>query len=211
MQTSNVFVFEHPLIQHKISLLRDRHTSTKEFREMVEEVAMLMAYEITKDLPLTEVMVETPIGVAKTNVLSGNPIALVPILRAGLGMVTGMQKLLPTAKVGHIGLYRDHVTLQAVEYYCKLPVDIADSRVFILDPMLATGASASAAVQFLKDRGCTDLRFICIIAARAGVEFLAKEHPDVKVYCAALDEKLNANAYIVPGLGDAGDRLFGTK
>lgn len=211
MQTLNVYIFEHPLIQHKISLLRDRHTNTKEFRELVEEVALLMAYEITKDLPLTEVTINTPIAVAKTNVLANRPIALVPVLRAGLGMVTGMQKLLPNAKVGHIGLYRDHVTLQAVAYYCKLPLDIAESIVFVLDPMLATGASASAAVQFLKDRGCKDIRFICIIAARVGVEFIAKEHPDVHIYCAALDEELNSDAYIIPGLGDAGDRLFGTK
>ena len=211
MNEANVFIFDHPLIQHKISLMRDKSTMTKDFRELASEVAMLMAYEVTHDLPLKEIEVETPIGIARTKVLADQKLTLVPILRAGLGMVDSMLKMLPNAKVGHIGLYRDHVTLQAVEYYCKLPDNIAESIVFVLDPMLATGASASAAVQFLKDRGCKRLCFVCIIAARAGVEFMAKEHPDVMIYCAALDEKLNDNAYIFPGLGDAGDRLFGTK
>ena len=211
MQIANAFIFEHPLIQHKISLLRDQYTTTKEFRELVEEVSMLMVYEITKDLPLTETEVKTPIATARVKMLSDRPIALVPILRAGLGMVPGIQKILPNARVGHIGLYRDHDTLLPVEYYCKLPDTISRSRTLILDPMLATGASGAAAVQLLKDRGCKDLRFVCIIAARDGVDFMAKEHPDVPIYCAALDEKLNSSAYIVPGLGDAGDRLFGTK
>ncbi len=211
MQHQTAFVFDHPLIQHKISILRDKYTSTKEFRELVEELAMLMIYEVTKDLPLTQADIETPIGMTRASFLTNRPIALVPILRAGLGMVPGVQKLLPNAKVGHIGLYRDHDTLQPVEYYCKLPENIAESTVFVLDPMLATGASAAAAVQFLKDRGCKSLKFISIIAAQAGVDFLAKAHPDVPVYCAALDARLNDAAYIVPGLGDAGDRLFGTK
>ncbi len=211
MKEGNTFIFEHPLIQHKISMLRNKDTNTKDFRELVDEVSMLMVYEVTKDLPMTEVEIETPVAKTKTRVLSGRPIALVPILRAGLGMVAGVQKLLPTARVGHIGLYRDHDTHQPVEYYCKLPDDIAESTVFVLDPMFATGGSATAAIDFLKARGCTDLRLVCIVAARPAIERMAKEHPDVNVYCAALDEKLNENAYIVPGLGDAGDRIFGTK
>lgn len=207
----NEFIFQHPLIQHKISLLRDKRTKTKDFRELVDEVSMLMVYEVTKDLPLIETEVETPIARARVNMLSDKPITLVPILRAGLGMVNGVQKLLPNAKVGHIGLYRDHDTHQPVEYYCKMPDNISDSIVFILDPMFATGGSATAAISFLKQRGCTDLRLVCIVAAQYAIDRMAEEHPDVLVYCGALDAELNENAYIVPGLGDAGDRIFGTK
>ena len=211
IQSQNAFIFQHPLIQHKISLLRDKRTRTKDFRELVDEVSMLMVYEATKDLPLVEVEIETPLSPARVNVLSDKPIALIPILRAGLGMVSGVQKLLPNARVGHIGLYRDHDTHQPVEYYCKLPDDIRDSIVIVLDPMFATGGSATAAVTFLKQRGCTDLRMICIVAAQPAVDRMAREHPDVSVYCGALDAELDDNAYIVPGLGDAGDRIFGTK
>jgi len=207
---TNVFIFQHPLIQHKISLLRDRNTKTKDFRELVDEVSMLMVYEVTKDLPLVSAEVQTPIALAKVNVLADKPITLVPILRAGLGMVNGVQRLLPNAKVGHMGLYRDHETHQPVEYYCKMPQDVQDSIVFILDPMFATGGSATAATSFLKQRGCTDLRLVCIIAAQYAIDRMAAEHPDVSVYCGALDAELNENAYIVPGLGDAGDRIFGT-
>ncbi|MDD3110262.1 MAG: uracil phosphoribosyltransferase [Eubacteriales bacterium] len=207
----NVFIFEHPLIQHKVSLLRDKTTSMKDFRDLLDELSMLMVYEITKDFPLVEVEIETPMARAKTKVLSDRKVSLVPILRAGIGMVHGIQQLLPNARVGHIGLYRDHETCQPVEYYCKLPPDIAESTVIMLDPMFATGGSISAALKILKDRGCEDIRLVCIVAARAGVERICQEHPDVKIYCAAFDEVLNPNAYIVPGLGDAGDRLFGTK
>ncbi|MEA5050576.1 MAG: uracil phosphoribosyltransferase [Oscillospiraceae bacterium] len=211
MREGNVFIFEHPLIQHKISLIRDKNTSTKDFRELVDEISMLMVYEATKDLPMKEIEIETPIAKTKTRILSDKKIALVPILRAGLGMVAGVQKLLPNARVGHIGLYRDPETHEPVQYYCKLPSDITESTVFLLDPMFATGGSASAAFTYLKQIGCKDLRMMCIIAARPAVERFKKEHPDVLIYCAALDEKLNENAYIVPGLGDAGDRIFGTK
>ena len=211
MKEGNAFIFRHPLIQHKISLLRDKDTDTKDFRELVDEVSMLMVYEVTKDFALKEIEIETPLAKTKANVLSDKPISLVPILRAGLGMVAGVQRLLPNARVGHIGLYRDHDTHEPVEYYCKLPDDVADSTVIVLDPMFATGGSATAAILFLKQRGCTDLRLVCIVAATPAIDRMAKEHPDVKVYCAALDEKLDENAYIVPGLGDAGDRIFGTK
>ncbi|MBP8990117.1 MAG: uracil phosphoribosyltransferase [Clostridia bacterium] len=207
----NVFIFDHPLIQHKISLLRDKRTTTKEFRELVSEISMLMAYEVTRDLPLEEIEVETPIAVAKTKVLAGKKLALVPILRAGLGMVDGMLQLLPMAKVGHIGIYRDPKTLEPIEYYCKLPEDIAERDVIVLDPMLATGGSASAAVSYLKQKGIRSIKYMCLIAAPEGVERLHKNHPDVPIFCAALDEKLDDHAYIVPGLGDAGDRLFGTR
>jgi len=206
-----VFIFDHPLIQHKISLLRDKNTSTKEFRELVSEIAMLMGYEVTRNMPLKEVEIETPVAVAKTKVISGKKLGIVPILRAGLGMVDGMLNLLPMAKVGHIGLYRDPVTLEPVEYYCKLPVDAAEREIVVMDPMLATGGSASAAIKFIKDRGVTSIKLMCLIAAKAGIERINKDHPDVEIYCAAVDEKLNDHAYIVPGLGDAGDRLFGTK
>ena len=207
----NVFILDHPLIQHKISMLRDKRTTTKEFRELVSEVAMLMAYEVTRDLPLKMIEVETPVAIAKTNVLAGKKMAIVPILRAGLGMVDGLLSLMPMAKVGHIGLYRDPLTLEPVEYYCKLPEDAVERDMVILDPMLATGGSASAAVSFLKQRGVKNIKFMCLIAAPQGVNKLHADHPDVPIFCASLDEKLNDHAYIVPGLGDAGDRLFGTK
>lgn len=207
----NVFIFDHPLIQHKISLLRDKNTNTKEFRELVSEIAMLMGYEVTRNMPLKEVEIETPVGMAKTKVISGKKLGIVPILRAGLGMVDGMLNLLPMAKVGHIGLYRDPETLEPVEYYCKLPVDADEREIVILDPMLATGGSASAAITFIKQKGVSNIKLMCLIAARSGIDRINKDHPDVEIYCAAVDEVLNDHAYIVPGLGDAGDRLFGTK
>lgn len=206
-----VFIFDHPLIQHKISLLRDKNTSTKEFRELVSEIAMLMGYEVTRNMTLKEVEIETPVAVAKTKVLSGKKLGIVPILRAGLGMVDGMLNLLPMAKVGHIGLYRDPGTLEPVEYYCKLPVDALERDIVILDPMLATGGSASAAISFIKERGVSNIKLMCLIAAKSGIARINRDHPDVEIYCAAVDEKLNDHGYIVPGLGDAGDRLFGTK
>ncbi|MBR6484772.1 MAG: uracil phosphoribosyltransferase [Clostridiales bacterium] len=209
--SENVFVFDHPLIQHKVSHLRDKETSTKEFRELVSEISMLMAYEVTRDLPMKEVEIETPVAVAKTMVLAGKQIAIVPILRAGLGMVDGMVEMIPNVRVGHIGLYRDPVTVEPVEYYCKLPEDIAERDVILLDPMLATGGSASAAIGFLKKRGITNIKFMCLIAAPEGIARITEDHPDVRIFCAAKDEKLNDHSYIVPGLGDAGDRLFGTN
>lgn len=208
---SNVFVFDHPLIQHKIALMRDKNTTTKAFRELVNEVALLMGYEVTRDLPLTEVEIETPLMKTKCKMLEGKKLALVPILRAGLGMVDGMLSLIPSAKVGHIGLYRDPETLKPVEYYCKLPADCASREVIVLDPMLATGGSAAAAIDFLKARGIHHIRFMCLIAAPEGIRVLQEKHPDVPIYCACEDEALNDHAYILPGLGDAGDRLFGTK
>lgn len=207
----NVFVFEHPLIQHKLALIRDENTGAKEFRELVEELAMLMAYEVTRNLPLEEVQVNTPIGPAKVRMISGKKLGIIPILRAGLGMVNGMLKLIPTAKVGHIGLYRDPDTLSPVEYYCKLPADVTEREIIILDPMLATGGSATMAVDFLKEKGATSIKLMCLIAAPEGIAAVHKKHPDVEIYTAAVDEKLNSHGYIVPGLGDAGDRLFGTK
>ena len=209
--SDNVFIFQHPLIQHKVSLLRDKNTSMKDFRELVDEISMLMVYEITKDFELVEKEIETPMAKTVTKVLSERKVSLVPILRAGIGMVHGIQQLLPNARVGHIGLYRDHDTHEPVEYYCKLPTDIADSTVIVLDPMFATGGSIAAALKILYAKGCKDLRLVCLVAARYGVERISSEFPDVKIYCAAFDEVLNPNAYIVPGLGDAGDRLFGTK
>ncbi len=208
---ANVFIFDHPLIQHKVTLLRDVETPQKEFRELVEEVSMLMAYEVTRDLPLKEVDLITPIGPTRQKKLAEQKIALVPILRAGLGMVSGMQSILPQARVGHIGLYRDHDTMEPVEYYCKLPEDITESEVILLDPMLATGGSGIAAIEFLKARGVKKIRWVCIIASEEGVRVLHTAHPDVPIFCAAVDPILNEEAYIVPGLGDAGDRLFGTK
>ncbi len=208
---ANVFIFDHPLMQHKVTLLRDKNTVQKEFRELVEELSMLMAYEVTRDLPLKEVDIETPVAATKQKKLAEQKIALVPILRAGLGMVSGMQSIIPQARVGHIGLYRDHDTLDPVEYYCKLPDDIAESEVILLDPMLATGGSGVAAIDFLKARGVKKIKWVCIIASQEGVEVLHKAHPDVAIFCAAVDPVLNEDAYIVPGLGDAGDRLFGTK
>lgn len=204
-------VMTHPLAQHKISLLRDKNTGTKEFKELVSELATLICYEATRELPLKEVEIETPICVAKTKVVSGRKLALVPILRAGLGMVDGMLTLVPAAKVGHIGMYRDETTLEPVEYYCKLPEDIEERDVFVLDPMLATGGSACDAIQQIKARGGKHIKFLCILAAPEGVKRLTEAHPDVDIYIGTLDEKLNENGYIVPGLGDAGDRIFGTK
>ena len=206
-----VFIFDHPLIQHKLALMRNKNTSTKEFRELVNEVSMLMAYEVTRDLPLRPIDVEPPIGPAHCQMIEGKKLALVPILRAGLGMVDGMINLIPMAKIGHIGLYRDPVTLDPVEYYCKLPDDIENRDVILLDPMLATGGSAAASVDFLKQRNIEHIKFVCLIAAPEGIERLHAAHPDVPIFCAGLDDCLNEDAYIVPGLGDAGDRLFGTK
>lgn len=208
---SNVTVFDHPLIQHKLSILRDKETSSKEFRALVSEIATLMCYEATRDLPLEEIEIETPICKTKVKHISGKKLAVVPILRAGLGMVDGITSLVPSSRIGHIGLYRDEETLQPVEYYCKLPKDISERDVFVVDPMLATGGSGIDAVSQIKLRNPRSIRFMCIIAAPEGVEAFTKAHPDVHVYCAALDEKLNEKGYIVPGLGDAGDRIFGTK
>lgn len=207
----NVVIFDHPLIQHKISLMRDINTGCKEFRELVEEVAMLMGYEALRDLPLREVEIETPMAKMTTKVIAGRKLALVPILRAGLGMVSGIQALVPSAKVGHIGLYRDHETLEPHEYYCKLPAPISERLIMVLDPMLATGGSAEAAVNFIKEYGGVNIKFMAIIAAPEGLKRLTQTHPDIDIFCGCLDEKLNDIGYIVPGLGDAGDRIFGTK
>ena len=206
-----VYVFDHPLIQHKTAIIRKTDTSTKDFRQLVKEIAMLMGYEATRQLPLEEVDIETPICKTTVKMLKGEDIAIVPILRAGLGMVDGMLELVPNAKVGHVGLYRDPETHEPVEYYCKLPADIDKRQIVVVDPMLATGGSAAAAIDFVKARGGKDIIFMCLIAAPEGIEALQKAHPDVDIFIAAKDEKLNENAYIVPGLGDAGDRIFGTK
>lgn len=208
---SKVFIMDHPLIQHKVSRLRCIDTGSKEFRELVREISQFMCFEATRDLPLEDYELETPIGKATGKRIAGKNLSIVPILRAGLGMVDGMLDLVPTAKVGHIGLYRDPETLQPVEYYCKLPQDIQERDLFVLDPMLATGGSAVAAVQFIKDKGAKNINFLCLIAAPEGLKCLQDAHPDVNIYVACLDEKLNDHGYIVPGLGDAGDRLFGTK
>ena len=208
---SNVCVFDHPLIQHKLSILRDKNTSVKEFRELISEIAMLMCYEATRDLPLEEIDVETPVAVAKCHRISGKKLAVVPILRAGLGMVDGMVSIVPNVKVGHIGLFRDPQTLEPVKYYYKMPPDITERDVIVVDPMLATGGSASAAIQFLKDDGVKHIKLMSIIGAPEGVAKMQEDHPDVDIFVAALDEKLNDHGYIVPGLGDAGDRIFGTK
>lgn len=208
---NNVTILNHPLIQHKVSMLRDKNTNTKDFRELVTEIAMLMGYEATRDLPVEQVEIETPITKAKVNMLSGKKVGIVPILRAGIGMVDGILKLMPFAKVGHIGLFRNEETLEPVEYYCKLPADCHERDTFVVDPMLATGGSAVAAIQMLKDKGVKNIRFMCTIAAPEGVKVLTEAHPDVDVYVGALDSHLNENGYIVPGLGDAGDRIFGTK
>ena len=205
------FIADHPLIQHKVTLLRDKNTGSKEFRELIQEITELLCYEATRDLPLCEVEVETPITITKSKVIAGRKLAFVPILRAGLGMVDGAIELVPAARVGHIGLYRDPETLKPVEYYCKLPGDCAEREVFVVDPMLATGGSAVAAIQMLKSRHPKNIKFMCIIAAPEGLKALTEAHPDVQVYCASLDEHLNDHGYIVPGLGDAGDRIFGTK
>ena len=204
-------IVDHPLIQHKISLLRNKATGTKEFRDLVNEIAMLLCYEATRDLPTEEVEIETPVSVARTKVLAGRKLALVPILRAGMGMLDGMLTLIPAAKVGFIGLYRDESTLQPVEYFCKLPSDIEERDVLVLDPMLATGGSATDAISQIKKHGARHIKFICLIAAPEGIEALHTAHPDVDIYIAAKDECLNENGYIVPGLGDAGDRIYGTK
>ena len=202
---------DHPLLQHKLSILRDENTGVKDFREVVSEIATLMCYEATRDLPLEEVEIKTPITTAKFKPIAGKKLAIVPVLRAGLGMVDGILTLIPSAKVGHIGLYRDPDTLEPVEYYCKMPNDIAEREVIILDPMLATGGSASAAIQFIKNYEVKNIKLMNIIAAPEGIQRVHHDHPDVDIYCAALDEKLNDHGYIVPGLGDAGDRIFGTK
>ena len=207
---STVHVFDHPLILHKLSILRDEHTGVKEFRELVSEIAMLMCYEATRDLPTEEVQIRTPVAQATVKRLAGKKLAVVPILRAGLGMVDGMLALIPSAKVGHIGLYRDPETHEPVEYYCKLPTEIDKRTVIVVDPMLATGGSAVAAINFIKQRGAKKIKFMCLIAAPEGVKALTEAHPDVDIYIGAQDEKLNEKCYIVPGLGDAGDRLFGT-
>ena len=209
--SNNVFVMDHPLIQHKLTILRDERTGSKQFRELVSEIAMLMCYESTRDLPLKEVNTKTPLTTAKTKVLAGRKMAFVPILRAGLGMVDGVLSLIPAAKVGHIGMYRDPETHMPVDYYCKLPADLNERDVFVLDPMLATGGSAIDAVARIKEFGPKRIKFMCIIAAPEGIEAFPQAHPDVPVYCAGLDDHLNDHAYIVPGLGDAGDRIFGTK
>ena len=208
---SKVYVFDHPLIQHKLSILRDSETSVKEFRELVGEIAQLMCYEATRDLPLEDVEVQTPMGIARCKRISGKKLAVVPILRAGLGMVDGMVAMMPNVKVGHIGLYRDPETLEPVKYYFKMPADISERDVIVVDPMLATGGSASAAVKFLKETGARSIKHMCIIGAPEGVKVMQEAHPDVDIYVAAMDERLNEIGYIVPGLGDAGDRIFGTK
>ena len=208
---AEVHVLDHPLIQHKLAILRSKDTPVKEFRELVGEIAGLMCYEATRKLPLKEVDVETPIATAKCHMLSGKKLAIVPVLRAGLGMVDQMVALIPSAKIGHIGLYRDPETHKPVEYYCKLPEDVATRQVFVVDPMLATGGSAVAAIDFLKQHGCRNIIMMNIIGCPEGVKAVQEAHPDVEIYLAAMDEKLNENAYIVPGLGDAGDRIFGTK
>ncbi len=211
IMNKNVTIMDHPLAQHKISLMRDRNTGTKEFKELVSELATLICYEATRDLPLEDVEIQTPVATAKTKMVAGRKLALVPILRAGLGMVDGMLTLVPAAKVGHIGMYRDEETLEPVEYYCKLPEDIHERDVFVLDPMLATGGSACDAIHQIKKLGGKHIKFLCLIAAPEGLEKLTSEHPDVDVYVGSLDEKLNEHGYIIPGLGDAGDRIFGTK
>ncbi|MGI5838823.1 MAG: uracil phosphoribosyltransferase [bacterium] len=208
---SDIYVCDHPLLQHKLAFIRDKNTGAKEFRELVAEVAMLLAYEVTRDLALTPVTVETPMGPAAAKVLGGKKICVVPILRAGLGMVDGIVRLIPAAKVGHLGMYRDHVTLQPVEYFWKLPADVAERDVILVDPMLATGGSAAAGIDFLRRQGAKNIKFMCLIAAPEGVRALREHYPEVPLYTAAVDSHLNEHGYIIPGLGDAGDRLFGTK
>ena len=207
---SVVKIVDHPLIQHKISLMRDRNTGTKEFRDLVSEIATLLCYEATRDLPTEEVEVETPVALARTKVLAGRKLALVPILRAGLGMLNGVVNMIPAARVGHVGMYRDPKTLKPVEYYCKLPGDVAERTLVVVDPMLATGGSSSAALSLLKEKGAKHIILMCLVAAPEGVRVINHDHPDVPLYVAAIDEKLNEKGYIVPGLGDAGDRIFGT-
>ena len=209
-EMSKLHILDHPLITHKLSIMRNKRTGSKDFRELLDEIAMLMGYEITRDLPLEDVVIETPIEKMVAKTVSGKKLAIVPILRAGLGMVEGLRKLVPVAKVGHIGLYRDPSTHKPVEYYCKLPHDIEDRIVILVDPMLATGGSAVDALTLLKQRGCKNIKFMCLVAAPEGVEAVTTAHPDIEIYTAALDRELNEKAYIVPGLGDAGDRIFGT-
>ena len=211
MSDLKVNVIDHPLIQHKLTLMRQKDTGTKDFRELLEEISMFMAYEITRDFPLKEVDIETPVAKCKSKVLAGKKVGVVPILRAGLGMLSGVVNMIPAARVGHVGMYRDPETLKPVEYYCKLPSDVADRTLIVVDPMLATGGSASAALSLIKEKGAQSIILMCLVAAPEGIEVINKEHPDVPVYVAAVDEKLNEHGYIVPGLGDAGDRLFGTK
>ena len=208
---SKLHIINHPMIQHKLTIMRKKSTGSKDFRELLEEISMLMGYELTRELPLTEVEIETPMTKMKSKVISGKKLAIVPILRAGLGMVDGLLSLLPVAKVGHIGLYRDHDTCEPVYYYCKLPFDIEQREVIVCDPMLATGGSASDAIRRIKESGCTTIRLMCLVAAPEGVKKVQAEHPDVDIYTAAYDDRLDENAYILPGLGDAGDRIFGTK
>ncbi|EMW6186923.1 uracil phosphoribosyltransferase [Enterococcus faecalis] len=204
-------VIDHPLIQHKLTMIREKNCGTKVFREVVNEIAMLMAYEVSRDMPLEDVVIETPMGKSTQKTLSGKKVAIIPILRAGIGMVDGILELIPAAKVGHVGLYRDEETLQPHEYFVKLPEDIASRQLFVVDPMLATGGSAIMAIDSLKERGASNIKFVCLVAVPEGVKALQEAHPDVDIYTAALDERLNEDGYIVPGLGDAGDRLFGTK
>lgn len=211
MNAEKFHVVDHPLIKHKLTIMREKETGAKDFRQLLSEIAMLMCYEITRDLPTREVEIETPVAKTTGEKISGKKLAIVPILRAGLGMVDGILSLVPAAKVGHIGLYRDESTHEPVEYYCKLPVDIEEREIILCDPMLATGGSSSDAVTMLKKRGCSNIKLLCLVSAPEGVEKMQHDHPDVEIYTAALDERLNENAYIVPGLGDAGDRLFGTK
>lgn len=211
MNMDNVTVFDHPVITHKLTILRNKETGSKDFRDLVSEISMLMAYEVTRDLELEDIEIETPMAKMTGKVLAGKKLGIVPILRAGLGMVDGMLNILPAARVGHVGLYRDPETFKPVEYYCKLPADIAERDILVLDPMLATGGSAIAALDFLKEKGCKSMKMVSILAAREGVEAMHEAHPDVHIYVAGLDEILTEDAYILPGLGDAGDRLFGTK
>ncbi len=206
-----VYVIDHPLIQHKLTLMRDKDCGTKDFRQLLEEISMLMGYEVTRSLPTKEVEVETPIAKCRSRVIAGKKLGVVPILRAGLGMVDGVTRLVPTAKVGHIGLYRDPVTHKPVEYYCKLPPDVEERELIVLDPMLATGGSSIAAIDFLKKHGCQSIKLVCLVGCPEGVKALQEAHPDVDLYIAAIDDHLNENKYIVPGLGAAGDRIFGTK
>ena len=206
----NVNIIDHPLIQHKLTLMRQKDTGTKDFRELLEEIAMLMAYEITRDFPLKEIEIETPVAKCKAQVLAGKKVGVVPILRAGLGMLNGVVNMMPAARVGHVGMYRDSKTLKPVEYYCKLPSDVAERTLIVVDPMLATGGSAAAALTLLKEKGAKSIILMCLVAAPEGIKVINEEHPDVPLYVAAVDEKLNDKGYIIPGLGDAGDRIFGT-
>ena len=208
---SQLHVINHPMIQHKLTIMRNKETGSKDFRQLLEEISMLMGYEVTRNLPMEEIEIETPIQKCKSKIIAGKKLGIVPILRAGLGMVNGMLALVPTAKVGHIGLYRDPETHKPVEYYCKLPSDVAGRSLIVVDPMLATGGSSVAAIDFIKQRGCKSITLMCLVGSPEGVEAVQKAHPDVDIYIAAIDEKLNENKYIVPGLGDAGDRLYGTK